>query len=77
MKDEFTFLNPGKLIDGDLELVLVRTMQADPAKGYVPQDFEMRHPGNMTSMGSIRLRIGPESNINLHYGGNIGYEVEE
>jgi predicted acetyltransferase len=74
-KAPFRFLKPGRLIDGDLELVLVRTAPADPAKRYLPgYEFEMRHPGKTAAMGSIRLRIG--SAITLRYPGHIGYGVK-
>ena len=75
MKTPFRFLKPGRLIDGDLRLVLVRTSPADPVKGYSPgYEFEMRHPGKTVAMGSIRLRIG--SALTLRYPGHIGYEVK-
>jgi len=76
MKPTFTFRKPGKLIDGDLELVLVRTVPANPEKGYSPAYvFEMRHPGKTSPIGSIRLRIG--SAARLRYPGHIGYEVRK
>ena len=76
MNTEFTFLEPGKLIDGDLELVPVEKSPADPVKKYVPQyHFEMRHPGEAAVLGLIRLRIG--SAVKLHFPGHIGYEVKE
>ncbi len=75
MKKTFRFLRPRRLVDGDLELVLVRTVPADPVKRYVPgYEFEMRHPGKTAAMGSIRLRIGSTSA--LKYPGHIGYEVK-
>jgi predicted acetyltransferase len=74
--NQFTFINPGKLVDEDLELILVKQIPADSSKGYVPMYvFEMRHPGNTTSLGEIRLRIG--SSIKLRYPGHIGYNVNE
>ncbi len=76
MQPPFTFRKPGRLIDGDLELVLVKTEPADPVTGWVPQyHFEMRHPGEYMPLGLIRFRIGSESS--LLYAGNIGYEVNE
>lgn len=73
---ETEFLDPGMLVDGDLELVLVGTMPADPAKGYVAQyEFEMRRTGETTVMGIIRLRIG--SAAKLRWSGHIGYAVKE
>lgn len=75
MKTPFKFLSPGMLVDRDLELVLVATTPADPAKGYVPgYEFEMRRPGRTQAMGAIRLRIG--SARKLRFPGHIGYEVK-
>ncbi|MFA5863211.1 MAG: GNAT family N-acetyltransferase [Phycisphaerae bacterium] len=76
MKELFTFVNPGKLIDGDLELVLIKKTPADPVKGYVPgYEFEMRRLGKSAAIGTIRLRIG--SAVKLRYPGHIGYEVKK
>ena len=70
----FRFLRPGRLVDGDLELVLTRRLPADRRKRHVPAyHFEMRHPGRKTVMGSIRLRVG--STVALRYAGHIGYGV--
>lgn len=75
-KKRFQFLNPGRLVDGDLELVLAKKTPADPVKGYVPgYEFEMRHPGESTAIGTIRLRIGTPAE--LRYPGHIGYEVKQ
>ncbi|ACB75116.1 GNAT family N-acetyltransferase [Opitutus terrae] len=71
----FRFLNPGRLRERDLELVLVHAAPADPAKRHVPEYwFEMRHPGKSTALGLIRLRIG--SARRLRCAGHIGYEVK-
>jgi predicted acetyltransferase len=76
VKQPFTFIDPGILIDDDLELILIEKAPADPVKRWVPQYFfEMRHPGDTIAMGSIRLRIG--SAIKLRYAGHIGYEVKK
>jgi len=73
---DFNFLEPGKLIDGDLELVLIATKPGNEEKGYVPMyEFEMRHIETGENMGQINLRIG--YNENIQYGGNIGYDVHE
>lgn len=72
----FRFKEPGKLVDGDLELVLAGRHPADPVKKYVPDyEFEMRQTGTLTHLGLIRLRIG--SARILRYAGQIGYEVDE
>jgi RimJ/RimL family protein N-acetyltransferase len=84
----FVFLDPGRLVDGDLELVLAGTAAADPGRGYVPAyQFQMRQartgeaqiPGAKLPgagvMGRIHLRIG--SAAKLRYPGHIGYVVDE
>ena len=59
METEFAFADPGKLVDDDLELVLVKTGPADPARGYVPwYEFEMRRIGSAIKLGELSLRIG-------------------
>ena len=76
METPFEFINPGKLIDDDLELFLVKKTQADPIKKYSPSyEFEMRHTKTSECMGCIRLRIA--SARILQYPGHIGYEVNE
>lgn len=76
MKRKFHFLDPGNLVDGDLELVITEKTPAEPVKNYVPQySFKMHHPGKDTTIGNIRLRIG--SAFKLRYAGHIGYEVRE
>ncbi len=87
VKERFKFLWPGRLVEGDLELVLTRRLPADRRKPHVPccskddigasrrtrLHFEMRHPGRKTVLGSIRLRVG--STAVLRYAGHIGYGV--
>lgn len=76
MTTEFVFLDPGKLVDGDLELVLVEKDPANEVKQYCPAyKFEMRNVQTGEKMGYIHLRIG--DNENIFYGGHIGYGVEE
>jgi predicted acetyltransferase len=75
-KGAFQFRRPGRLVDDDLELVLVGRQPADPVKGYVPcYHFEMRRAGTARVMGTIRLRIGPTRR--LTYAGHIGYDVKK
>jgi FMN phosphatase YigB (HAD superfamily) len=72
----FRFRTPGRLIDGDLELVLVARQPADTVWRHLPAyEFEMRRTGTATRLGAIRLRIGPARR--LRYPGHIGYEVDE
>lgn len=71
----FEFLDPGRLVDGDLELVLAGQYPADPVKGWVPSyKFQMAHAGLGTPVGRIDLRVGETRDI-LMYAGHIGYEV--
>ena len=75
MSDDFHFLDPGDLIDGELRLVLKEKMPADPAKGFVPAYvFDMVLEGTATTVGSIGLRIGNVEAL-IRYGGHIGYGV--
>ena len=76
MKTPFKFIQPGKLIDSELELVLTKKTPADPVKRYVPgYEFEMRRPGKTTAIGTIHLRIGSAGT--LRFPGHIGYEVKK
>jgi predicted acetyltransferase len=77
MNDEpFTFLDPGQLVDGDLELVVVAQTPGDESRNLAPAyAFEMRLTGTATKVGDINLRIGNMDRIVL-YGGHIGYNVD-
>ena len=71
----FEFRDTGKLIDGELELVVAELYEGDPTINRVPAyKFKMTLVGG-EEMGNIDLRIG---NINhlVMYGGHIGYRVE-
>ena len=72
MKKDDIFLNPGKLVDGDLELVLEAKLPADHEKGYMPAyKFAMREPGKDAKIGEIGLKIGTPPN----HMGHIWYRV--
>ena len=74
MAEDFKFIDPGALVDGDLTLALLRTVPADPAKGYVPSyEFEMRFAQDGQAMGNLRLRIGDVDT--LFYAGHVAYVV--
>jgi len=76
MKENFKFRNPGGLVDGDLELVLVKKIPANPAKKHVPSyQFEMRKVGGTGKIGSISLRVG--SARRLRCPGHMGYKVHK
>ncbi len=52
------FYDPGRLIDGDLELVLVENYPGDPAINYVPAyRFKMTLVGQGKKIGSIEFRV--------------------
>ena len=72
----FTFHDPGPLVDGELELVLVETTPEDPSKGWVPAYyFQMRVGGAPQPAGSLTLRVGDTEEI-VGFFGHIGYGVE-
>jgi predicted acetyltransferase len=74
--DPFVFLDPGRLLDGDLELVLVARYPADASKGHAPMyRFEMRNTAAQQAMGAIDLRVGHTLHLE-RYAGHIGYRVE-
>ena len=76
MIKDFIFLDPGKLVDDELELVLVKKIPANDERSVVPYyEFEMKNMQTRETMGNIRLRIG--YNERIHYGGQIGYDVKE
>ncbi|MGQ9631448.1 MAG: GNAT family N-acetyltransferase [bacterium] len=76
MKKKFEFLDPGRLVDDDLELVLVEKLPGDEKKGWVPAyRFEMRHTFSGERMGMIELRVGNTRDL-ITYGGHLGYSVE-
>jgi predicted acetyltransferase len=71
----FKFKNPGKLIDGDFELVLVETRPADVRRGRSPYyTFEMRKRLGKAKIGTIRLRI--DSTHALCLPGHLGFDVK-
>ena len=69
-------LDPGPLVDGDLELVLAQFLAGNPAEGLVPMyRFQMRHTADGSPIGEIDLRIALTPAL-YQYGGNLGYYVE-
>lgn len=74
--EDFTFYDPGTLIDDDLQLVLVKTVPGNTDVGRVPEyTFRMTPTGQNERMGTISLRVG-QSPLILCYAGHIGYGVE-
>lgn len=76
MRRDFAFLDPGPLIDGDLQLVLVAKNPADPSRAYAPYyGFDMVLTGTRTRVGHLRLRVGNTRDLCL-FAGHIGYGVD-
>ena len=72
----FTFQNPGKLIDGELELMVAELAEGEPALDRVPAyKLKMTFAGDDKEIGHIDLRIGNTNHLAM-YGGHIGYGVE-
>jgi len=69
---DLTYLDPGELVDGDLELVLEERLATDSNRGYLPAyRFAMRKLGSEGKAGEIGLRIGePPPHL-----GHIWYRV--
>ncbi len=71
----FEFHDPGRLVDGDLMLVLVEEYPGDPAIHYVPAYKFNVTPGDQTTeIGHIELRVGNTNHI-VMYGGHLAYSV--
>jgi tagatose 1,6-diphosphate aldolase len=71
----FRFLRPGRLVDGELELVLV-SLGVMVKQGYGPSyQFEMRRTGTPRVLGTIRLRV--DTATKLRYAGHIGFGVNK
>jgi len=71
----FCFLNPGRLVDADLALVLEEHEASPETQGYVPAYvFTMTRVPDGEELGHITLRVGNTPHIVL-YAGHIGYGV--
>ena len=71
----FEFKNPGVLSDGELQVVLTATRDANGSDVEVPTYcFAMRREDSEYSVGHLNLRLGHTDNIEL-YQGHIGYGV--
>jgi predicted acetyltransferase len=71
----FQFLDPGPLVDGDLELVLHSALLGDEVKGHVPAyQFKMMVRSRSREAGYIELRVAHTEHITC-YAGHIGYRV--
>jgi tagatose 1,6-diphosphate aldolase len=71
------FIEPGIIIDGDLELMLVETYTGNAPLGFAPAyRFKMVNTYDGREMGRIDLRIGNSEDLRM-YAGHIGYRVKE
>ena len=76
MTDDFKFLDPGELVDGDLQLVLAEKDCIPTRHHGVPfYRFEMRRAGDEVLMGGMALRIGHPETV-LRYAGHLGFSVQ-
>jgi predicted acetyltransferase len=73
---DFEWINPGELVDDDLELVLVERSPADPSQEFVPAYwFEMHRTGKPEKIGDIHLRVGDTYRLRM-FGGHLAYRVD-
>ena len=71
----FRFFDTELMTDGEILLMLDKTVPADPAKGWLPSYHFAICDRAGRRVGQCDLRIG--YNEKVYYGGNIGYRVEE
>jgi predicted acetyltransferase len=72
--EEFEFLEPGELVDGDLALRLLYCFPGDLQRGMVPSyEFQMQLVDRGIRIGGVSLRVGDTEHIK--YVGHIGYSV--
>lgn len=69
------FINTDFLKNDEIQLMLEKTVDADPEKDWVPAYHFAICNNNGQKMGVCDLRIG--HNDKLYYGGNIGYRINE
>ncbi len=71
----FQFYDPGRLVDGELVLVLDEMYPGDSHYDYVPAyRFKMTLAGHKQEIGRIELRVSNTEHI-VRYAGHIGYRV--
>ncbi|MCB0063038.1 MAG: GNAT family N-acetyltransferase [Caldilineaceae bacterium] len=71
------FVNPGTLVDGELELVLVENYAGNARLNFAPAyRFKMVNTYDGREMGRIDLRVGNMEDLRM-YAGHIGYRVKE
>ncbi len=73
---DIEFFDPGRLVDDDLELILVECQPFDSLRNWAPTyRFEMHSSACLASIGRIDLRVGHTPHLE-RYAGHIGYRVE-
>ena len=76
MSTPFTFIDPGPLHEGELELIIERTELCNKRMCNAPYyTFTMRHRPDGRRAGYIDVRIG-KADCLTHYAGHIGYRVK-
>ncbi len=71
---DFEFIDPGPLVDGEIEVVVVKTLPAEPERSWLPAYvFDMRVGGRKA--GGLNLRVGNTDDV-ITYCGHIGYSVQ-
>jgi tagatose 1,6-diphosphate aldolase len=71
----FSFHEPGRLVDNELQLILTQKYAGDEPRGFaLSYRFSMALIGKNSDVGNIELRIGNTDYI-LLYAGHIGYRV--
>ena len=71
----FSFIDPGPLVDDDLQLQLIAKYAGDIDRGWAPTyRFNMTPVGASNEIGNIELRVGNTHHI-VMYAGHIGYRV--
>ncbi len=69
------FINTDFLNDGEIKLVLEKTVDGDETRSWLPAYHFYICDLNGVRMGKCDLRIGHSDRV--YYGGNIGYGVDE
>jgi predicted acetyltransferase len=76
MGEEFQFLDPGALRDGELSVVLGGKNPADAVKGWVPSyDFHLHIDGVTRRIGRVNFRAGNTQSLKM-FGGHFGYGID-
>lgn len=75
--DKVTLIDPGTLVDRELELMLVEKFLGNPGWGLAPAyRFKMANTYDGRELGRIELRVGNTTELRM-YSGHIGYRVHK